>query len=188
MLIGESGMPVESTGLSRVKEALETVEWAMDEPLSSSSNLSELHDLLLLSEDDADDDDDKEVAGNGRMKAEINQLEREFFGLKQAILQEEEDDGGDGHHHHHRKEAKSDNDDDDQDQDLQVQKLELLMAKMQALRHRHLDDNTTIFDTGAEGNGNEDDGDGGGDVGGTRMNIQKRREALKLVKEVIQSI
>ena len=155
-------MPVESTGLSRVKEALETVDWTLDEPLSSPSNLSELHDLLLLSEEEKEEKKDDKFAGNGQMKAEVNQLERDFFELKQAILQDDDDDDDDGHHHDCN-EARSDK--DDADQDLQIQKLELLMAKMQAYRHRHrhrhLDDHPTfsgnslvrnVPDDGIEGN------------------------------------
>ncbi|KAK6350099.1 hypothetical protein TWF696_006346 [Orbilia brochopaga] len=107
----------EPTGMERVKEALEANDWTAGPSL----------DLDTL--DELDDDDLAELAGeslvdgdgnvrNG-LKLEADEMEREMFGLHQAIL----DAVGD-----------KDNEDEEDDEELQVEQLEAAMQRLQTVK------------------------------------------------------
>ena len=100
----------EPVGLERIREALEANDW--------TANDDDGLDSLLL---DEDDEGEQETG----FDAEAAELEREMLGLKMAIhggrgsgLGEEE--GGD--------------DDDGEDEEFQVEQLESVMLRMQALK------------------------------------------------------
>ncbi|KAJ6261913.1 Small nuclear ribonucleoprotein [Drechslerella dactyloides] len=106
----------EPTGMERVKEALEANDWTA----GPSLDLDALEEL--------DDDDLAELAGesavdgdgnvrNG-LKLEADEMEREMFGLHQAIL-----------------EAAGDQDDDEEDdEELQLEQLEAAMQRLQTVK------------------------------------------------------
>ncbi len=128
---------IEATGMARVKEVLETVNWS-----GSDSGLTHHNDILdhdSNSENDGDPAEQGRVSGSvGRRKdkdlaAEVEQLERELFGVTQPLVRQglhniddqEGKEGGDGGNK---------KDDDHEDEDMQIQDLEMIMARMQALR------------------------------------------------------
>ncbi len=133
---------LEATGMARVKEVLETVDWS-----GSGSGLAQHHTLDPDSNSDNDDDDNpaeqERCSGTGDRRkdkdlaAEVEDLERELFGLTQPLVRQgchsiddqegkEEGDGSD--------DGNKKDDDDDEDEDMQIQDLERIMARMQALR------------------------------------------------------
>lgn len=107
-------MALEREGMPRIKEVLETHDWSMT---GGSSGLDE--DPEVDSEDDLQDHL-LGLSGSRGFGDEVNQLEREMFGLRMAI----ERGGGDG-----------DGDDDDHDDDeIDVESMEALMMRMQAIK------------------------------------------------------
>lgn len=105
--------------MPRIKEVLETHDW-------STSDRANLDDADL----DVDDDLEVELLGFGRSARttgfghEVQELEREMMGLRMAI----ERGGGDGD------ESDREQDRDDGDEELQVESIESLMMRMQAIR------------------------------------------------------
>ncbi|KAL2870846.1 adaptin-binding domain-containing protein [Aspergillus lucknowensis] len=97
----------ELQGMRRVKEVLETHEWAGDDG----------EDIGLL---DDDDDLERELLGSneggGGLDTEVNELEREMVGLKLAI-------GRPG-----------DDDDDEGDEEIRVDAVEALLLRMRAIK------------------------------------------------------
>lgn len=93
-------------GIERLKEALEANDWDGGNDLGDDFGLDDLS---------RDDDDDKSV-GFGLEAAE---MEMEMFGMKQAITGESSGIAGV---------------DDDPDQEDEVDQLEALMLRMQAVR------------------------------------------------------
>lgn len=98
--------------MPRIKEVLETHEWA-----STGDDGADLDGL--------EDDLESELLGSGGaahtrgFTHEVNELEREMFGLRMAI----ENGGDDG-----------EEDFEDGDEDIKVESMEGLMMRMQALR------------------------------------------------------
>lgn len=107
--------------MPRIKEVLETHDW-------STSDGANLDDADL----DFDDDLEEELLGFGRSARttgfghEVQELEREMMGLRMAI----ERGGGDGD----GSDGDDENDRDDGDEELQVESIESLMMRMQAIR------------------------------------------------------
>lgn len=106
---------VELTGIARLKEALEANDWASNED-----------DFGI---DDFGDLEDEESMGFG---AEAAELEMEMFGMKRAIYgigeEDDEDEGG------KKKDEIKDEIKDEEDEEGEVEKLEALMLRMQAVR------------------------------------------------------
>ncbi|CAG8045205.1 unnamed protein product [Penicillium salamii] len=101
----------EREGMPRIKEVLETHDWSM-----TSAGV----------EDDADSEDGLEdqllgMDGSRGFGNEVHELEREMFGLRMAI----ERGGGDGD---------EDEDEDDGDKEIDVETMESLMMRMQAIK------------------------------------------------------
>ncbi|KAJ5772936.1 Alpha/gamma-adaptin-binding protein p34 [Penicillium paradoxum] len=106
----------EREGMPRIKEVLETHDWSMT---GGSSGIDD--DAELDSEDDLQD----QLLGLGGSRGfgdEVSQLEREMFGLRMAI----ERGGGDG--------DEEDIGHDDGDDEIDVESMEALMMRMQAIR------------------------------------------------------
>ncbi len=107
--------------MPRIKEVLETHDW-------STSDSANIDDADL----DFDDDLEEELLGFGRSARttgfghEVQELEREMMGLRMAI----ERGGGDGD----GSDGDDENDRDDGDEELQVESIESLMMRMQAIR------------------------------------------------------
>lgn len=104
-------MLLEREGMPRIKEVLETHDWSM-----TSAGV----------EDDADSEDGLEdqllgMDGSRGFGNEVHELEREMFGLRMAI----ERGGGDGD---------EDEDEDDGDKEIDVETMESLMMRMQAIK------------------------------------------------------
>ncbi|KAI9860748.1 MAG: hypothetical protein M1813_005671 [Trichoglossum hirsutum] len=107
----------ELVGLERIREALEANDWAADDDIEGLDGL--------------DDSDEDREQGSG-FSAEAAEMEREMFGLKIAIhgggdgsaqkLGEEEEEGDDG-----------------QDEEFQVEQLEAMMLRMQAVKDMSAD-------------------------------------------------
>jgi hypothetical protein len=101
--------------MPRIKEVLETHDWSM----SGSSVLDEGDDV------DSDDGLEDQLLGTSRgFGNEVHELEREMFGLRMAI----ERGGGDGD------EEDDDIGHDDGDDELDVETMEALMMRMQAIK------------------------------------------------------
>lgn len=106
-------MGVELQGMRRIKEVLETHDWAATEDAETG-----------LLNDGIDDDLERELlglddAGNG-FDLEVDELQREMVGLRMAI----ERGGGDGF----------DDDDDEGDEELRVDAVEALLLRMRAIK------------------------------------------------------
>lgn len=108
--------------MRRIREVLETHEWAAS---SSSSNSKEGHD-----DDDSFGLNSDGEEGEDGFALEVNELEREMMGLRMAI----EKGGGDGFDDL----DDFDDDDDDDDKEMKVEGLESLMMRMQAIKGMHL--------------------------------------------------
>ena len=105
-------MPLEREGMLRIKEVLETHDWSM-----TSAGV----------EDDADSEDglEDQLLGMGSSRGfgnEVHELEREMFGLRMAI----ERGGGDG--------DEDEDGHDDDDKEIDVETMESLMMRMQAIK------------------------------------------------------
>ena len=103
------------TGLARLKEALETNDWEGDD--ADGLGFEELD----LGEDDGD--------GEGGFEAEAKEVEREMLEMRRAIYESGEggeDDGGEG--------AEEEEEEEEVGEDNQVEELESMMLKMQAIR------------------------------------------------------
>ncbi|PWY70538.1 hypothetical protein BO83DRAFT_399697 [Aspergillus eucalypticola CBS 122712] len=103
----------ELQGMRRIKEVLETHEWAATEDAETG-----------LLNDGIDDDLERELLGlddadNG-FDLEVDELQREMVGLRMAI----ERGGGDGF----------DDDDDEEDEELRVDAVEALLLRMRAIK------------------------------------------------------
>ncbi|KAJ5216282.1 Alpha/gamma-adaptin-binding protein p34 [Penicillium cinerascens] len=107
----------EYEGMPRIKEVLETHDWA------ASGDTLDADDLG--SDDDFDDfvSGDKSTHSRG-FGEEVNELEREMFGLRMAIER-----GGDGH---------EDSEEDENGED-KVESIEALMMRMQSIRDMSAD-------------------------------------------------
>jgi hypothetical protein len=102
--------------MRRIKEVLETHDWAAAAAASSDDN--DLEDFL-----DSGDEHDHDHEDGG-FKFEVDELEREMMGLRFAI----QNGGDDGH-------DENDNDNDqEQDAELKVEELEALMMRMHAIK------------------------------------------------------
>ncbi|GKZ19231.1 hypothetical protein AbraIFM66951_008065 [Aspergillus brasiliensis] len=104
----------ELQGMRRIKEVLETHDWATTEDNAETGLLS----------DGVDDDLERELLGlddadNG-FDLEVNELQREMVGLRMAI----ERGGGDGF----------DDDDEEEDEELRVDAVEALLLRMRAIK------------------------------------------------------
>lgn len=99
-------MAVEPMGIERLKEALEANEWEGGGGLDGEE--------IDFDDFEGNGDDEEITSGFGIEAAE---MEMEMFGMKQAIY-------GNG----------DDGDDKDTDQDNEVEKLQAMMQKMQAVR------------------------------------------------------
>jgi hypothetical protein len=100
-------MTAELQGMRRIKEVLETHEWAGSEEADAGLP-------------DDNDDLERELLGlseGGGFNLEVNELEREMVGLKFAIGR-----GGDGH------------EDDEGDEELRVDAVEALLMRMRAIK------------------------------------------------------
>ncbi|EAW10475.1 adaptin-binding domain-containing protein [Aspergillus clavatus NRRL 1] len=102
----------EYQGMRRIKEILETHDW------SAAAEDADGEESGMLDEDDLEAELLGLNAENG-FNLEVNELEREMLGLRMAIER-----GGDG----------IGEDEDDNDDGLQVDSLEALMMRMQAIR------------------------------------------------------
>lgn len=98
--------------MPRIKEVLETHDWAASGDTLDADELG--------SDDDFDDfvSGDKSTHSRG-FGEEVNELEREMFGLRMAIER-----GGDGH---------EDSEEDENGED-KVESIEALMMRMQSIR------------------------------------------------------
>lgn len=109
----EAERSLEPMGLERLKGALEANDWGGDDELGGGLDLEDLEET---------EDKDEDRAGFGMEAAE---MEMEMFGMKQAIYdgrsrEEDEDEKGQSG--------------DDVDQDEEVEKLQAMMLRMQAVR------------------------------------------------------
>jgi hypothetical protein len=103
--------------MPRIKEVLETHDWSM----TGSSGLDGEDDL------DSEDGLDDQLLGMGSSRGfgnEVHELEREMFGLRMAI----ERGGGDGD------EEEEEDGHDEGDDELDVETMEALMMRMQAIK------------------------------------------------------
>jgi hypothetical protein len=109
---------LEREGMPRIKEVLETHDWSM---VGGDSGFDGDNDPDMDSEDDLQD----ELLGLGGSRGfgdEVHELEREMFGLRMAI----ERGGGDG--------DEDDSDHDDREDEIDVESMEALMMRMQAIK------------------------------------------------------
>jgi hypothetical protein len=113
-------MPLpEREGMSRIKEVLETHDWSM---AGGNSGFDGDDDPDMDSEEDLQD----QLLGLGSSRGfgdEVHELEREMFGLRMAI----ERGGGDG-------DERDDSDHDDGEDEIDVESMEALMMRMQAIK------------------------------------------------------
>ncbi|KAJ5189657.1 Alpha/gamma-adaptin-binding protein p34 [Penicillium cf. griseofulvum] len=108
----------EREGMPRIKEVLETHDWSM---VGGDSGFDGDNDTDMESEDDLQD----QLLGLGGSRGfgdEVHELEREMFGLRMAI----ERGGGDG--------DEDDSDHDDREDEIDVESMEALMMRMQAIK------------------------------------------------------
>ncbi|CAI7656727.1 unnamed protein product [Penicillium viridicatum] len=109
----------ERVGMPRIKEVLETHDWSM---VGGDSGFDGDNDPDVDSDDDLQD----QLLGMGGSRGfgdEVHELEREMFGLRMAI----ERGGGDG-------DEKDDSDHDDDEDEIDVESMEALMMRMQAIK------------------------------------------------------
>ncbi|KAJ5383453.1 Alpha/gamma-adaptin-binding protein p34 [Penicillium concentricum] len=108
----------EREGMPRIKEVLETHDWSM---VGGDSSFDGDNDPDMDSDDDLQD----QLLGLGGSRGfgdEVHELEREMFGLRMAI----ERGGGDG--------DEDDSDHDDGEDEIDVESMEALMMRMQAIK------------------------------------------------------
>lgn len=110
---------LEREGMPRIKEVLETHDWSM---VGGDSGFDGDNDP------DVDSDDDLQdqllgLGGSSGFGDEVHELEREMFGLRMAI----ERGGGDG-------DERDDSDNDDGEDEIDVESMEALMMRMQAIK------------------------------------------------------
>ncbi|KAJ5164568.1 Alpha/gamma-adaptin-binding protein p34 [Penicillium coprophilum] len=108
----------EREGMPRIQEVLETHDWSM---VADNSGLDGDHDPDMDSDDDLQD----QLLGLGGSRGfgdEVHELEREMFGLRMAI----ERGGGDG--------DEDESDHDDGEDEMDVESMEALMMRMQAIK------------------------------------------------------
>ncbi|KAJ5126035.1 hypothetical protein N7448_005345 [Penicillium atrosanguineum] len=109
----------EYEGMPRIKEVLETHDWTAS---GDSFDVDEL---------DMDDDFDEFMSGDKSHSRgfgdEVNELEREMFGLRMAIER-----GGDGH-------DDSEGENEGEEEEDQVESIEALMLRMQSIRDMSAD-------------------------------------------------
>ncbi|KAJ5515205.1 hypothetical protein N7527_006765 [Penicillium freii] len=109
----------ERVGMPRIKEVLETHDWSM---VGGDSGFDGDNDPDVDSDDDLQD----QLLGMGGSRGfgdEVHELEREMFGLRMAI----DRGGGDG-------DEKDDSDHDDGEDEIDVESMEALMMRMQAIK------------------------------------------------------
>ncbi|KAI2691939.1 hypothetical protein CBS147332_8407 [Penicillium roqueforti] len=109
----------EREGMHRIKEVLETHDWSM---VGGDDGFDEDNDPAMDSDDDLQD----QLLGLGSSRGfgdEVHELEREMFGLRMAI----ERGGGDG-------DERDDSDNDDGEDEFDVESMETLMMRMQAIK------------------------------------------------------
>ncbi|KAJ5955569.1 hypothetical protein N7501_009848 [Penicillium viridicatum] len=109
----------ERVGMPRIKEVLETHDWSM---VGGDSGFDGDNDPDV----DSDDDLQNQLLGMGGSRGfgdEVHELEREMFGLRMAI----ERGGGDG-------DERDDSDHDDGEDEIDVESMEALMMRMQAIK------------------------------------------------------
>ncbi|CAI7581585.1 unnamed protein product [Penicillium discolor] len=109
----------EREGMPRIKEVLETHDWSM---VGGDSGFDGDNDPDVDSDDDLQD----QLLGLGGSRGfgdEVHELEREMFGLRMAI----ERGGGDG-------DERDDSDHDDGEGEIDVESMEALMMRMQAIK------------------------------------------------------
>ncbi|CAG8227462.1 unnamed protein product [Penicillium olsonii] len=128
----------EREGMPRIKEVLETHDWSM-----TSAGV----------EDDADSEDglEDQLLGMGSSRGfgnEVHELEREMFGLRMAI----ERGGGDG--------DEDEDGHDDDDKEIDVETMESLMMRMQAIK----------------------------DMGSDLPEAERKRFAAKAVQDIMQEL
>ncbi|KAI9816823.1 MAG: hypothetical protein M1827_001468 [Pycnora praestabilis] len=109
----EFGEPV---GVARIKEALEANDWAADN--------NDDYGNVLLGLDSSDDE-----GSNGGFGAEAAEVEREVFGMRSAIHSNGEGDEG-----QESDKDRGDTDFDEGDEELQVEQLEAMMLRVQAVK------------------------------------------------------
>ena len=95
-------------GLERLKEALESNDWEGGDDLGEDITLEDL------------DEDDEEAEGSIGFGIDANEMEEEMAGMKRAIYA-----GGLG---------MEEEDENEADRDEEVEKLQAMMLKMQAVR------------------------------------------------------
>jgi hypothetical protein len=106
-----------STGIARVKEALETNDWAADEDQEDQEDFGSV---------DADDI----VFSSDGVDAELAGFQGEMFGLKMALVSKSEKDSDHEDEVTHGEGTSA----AEGQQEVDVEGLELLMLRMQALR------------------------------------------------------
>ena len=99
----------ESTGLVRIKEVLETVDWAMT-PAGDEDMFPTGYDL----------DDDEVEDGRRGFELEANEMQQEMLSMKTAINNAKDDEEG------------------DEEEALQVEQLSQLMIRMQTVRGKDI--------------------------------------------------
>ncbi|KAJ5405694.1 hypothetical protein N7465_006978 [Penicillium sp. CMV-2018d] len=112
-------MGVKRVGMPRIKEVLETHDWST---VGGDSGFDGDNDPDVDSDDDLQD----QLLGMGGSRGfgdEVHELEREMFGLRMAI----ERGGGDG-------DERDDSDHDDGEDEIDVESMEALMMRMQAIK------------------------------------------------------
>ncbi|KAJ5603420.1 hypothetical protein N7537_006376 [Penicillium hordei] len=109
----------EREGMPRIKEVLETHDWSM---VGGDSGFDGDNDPDVDSEDDLHDQL-LGLDGSRGFGDEVHELEREMFGLRMAI----ERGGGDG-------DERNDSDHDDDEDEIDVESMEALMMRMQAIK------------------------------------------------------
>ncbi|CAG8899467.1 unnamed protein product [Penicillium egyptiacum] len=110
---------LEREGMPRIKEVLETHDWSM---VGGGTGFNGDDDPDMDSEDDLQD----HLLGLGGSRGfgdEVHELEREMFGLRMAI----ERGGGDG-------DERDDSDHDNGEDEIDVESMEALMMRMQAIK------------------------------------------------------
>ncbi|SLM37748.1 Alpha/gamma-adaptin-binding protein p34 [Lasallia pustulata] len=135
----EVGRLWELTGLARLKEALETNDWEGDD----ADGLG--FEGLDLGEDDGD--------GEGGFEAEVKEVEREMLEMRRAIYVSGEGRGDDGV-------EGAEEEEEEEERDIQVEELESMMLKMQAIR----------------------------DMGADMPSSERKRFAAKAVRDIMKSL
>ncbi|EWC48149.1 hypothetical protein DRE_02253 [Drechslerella stenobrocha 248] len=112
----------EPVGMERLREALEANDWTAP-PMLDLDNLDELDDDDFLAELAGEDPVDGDGNVRNGLKLEADEMEREMFGLHQAILEQigDREDGDEA-------------DETEDDEELQVEQLEAAMQRLQAVK------------------------------------------------------